>query len=509
MFTPSLLFAFSGIMVGLGQLFQTPIIMGSIAEKGTMWQMCWWVLQEGAQAIFRQIPLIFCVALPVGLAEKAPARACLEALLLFLTFNYFMSAILTNWGPVFGVDFTQAAGNGTGITTIANIKTLDTGMFGALIVSGITVALHERFFDVEIPDWLGVFKGSSFVCMIGYFVMLVLAVVMCFVWPPVQHVISSLQVIIINSGAVGVFIYSFLERLLIPTGLHHFVYMPFMYDNVAITGGVKAAWIAALPEISNNPTLLIKQFPAGAYSNFGATKVFAPVGIAAAFYTTAKPENRKELLSLLIPAALTATMAGITEPFEFTFLFVAPLLYVVHSLLAGCINVAMYYVGVSGDFTSGLIRWLANSWLPCIASHWKTFALQVAVGLVFSFIWFIVFRTLILTLNLKTPGRGDAGDKVKLNTKKEYKEKVKQEGKSKNAMLAEAFLEGLGGKDNIVSVTNCATRLRVTVKDDSIVKSDTEFRQMGAHGLVHNGKALQVIVGLSVPNVRNEFEKLL
>lgn len=508
MFTPVLLFAFCGIVVGLGQLFQTPAIMGSIAEQGTLWQRCWYVLQEGGQVTVRQIPLIFVVALPIGLAEKAPARACMEALVLYLTFNYFLSAILGYWADFFHVDF-SVVGNGTGITTVANIKTLDTGMIGALVVSAITVWLHDRYFETEMPDWLGVFKGSSFVCILGYFAMLGLSILFAFIWPPIQNAMAKMQVLIINSGSVGVFIYAFLERLLIPTGLHHFIYMPFIYDAAVVTGGSKAEWARILPQVATDSTLLIKQFPAGAYSNFGVTKVFSPVGIAAAFYTTARPERKKEAASLLVPAALTATLAGITEPFEFTFLFIAPLLFVVHAVIAGFANVAMFKLGVAGDFQSGLIRWLANSWLPCMAAHWPLFLKQIGVGLIFSFIWFIVFRTLILKLDLKTPGREIRTDEVKLYSKKEYKAKAAAEGRSKNAVAAESYLELLGGKDNIESVTNCATRLRVSVKDESLVQPAEAFKAAGASGLVTRGKAIQVIVGLSVPLVRTEFEKLL
>lgn len=190
-------------------------------------------------------------------------------------------------------------------------------------------------------------------------------------------------------------------------------------------------------------------------------------------------------------------------------MFIAPLLFVVHAVIAGFANVAMFKLGVAGDFQSGLIRWLANSWLPCMAAHWPLFLKQIGVGLIFSFIWFIVFRTLILKLDLKTPGREIKADEVKLYSKKEYKAKAAAEGRSKNAVAAESYLELLGGKDNIESVTNCATRLRVSVKDESLVQSPEAFKAAGASGLVTRGKAIQVIVGLSVPLVRTEFEKLL
>lgn len=509
MFTPALLFAFSGIIVGLCTLFQSEPIMGSIAAPDTMWYQVWYVIKEGAWTLFRQVPLLFVVALPVGLAKKQTARCCMEAIVLYITFNYFLSAILTMWGPSFGVDFSVAAGSGTGLTTIASIKTLDTGMIGALVISGVVVFLHDKYFDTELPEWLGVFKGSSFICAIGFFAMLVLSFVFAFIWPKVQHLIAGMQNFFINSGTVGVFCYSFLERILIPTGLHHFIYMPFQYDNIVVEGGIKAAWALQLPEFAMSKAPLKELFPAGGYSLFGMTKVFSPLGIAAAFYTTAKKEKKKTVLGLMIPVTLTAVVAGITEPIEFTFLFIAPILFVVHSILAGLINATAFAFGVVGEFSSGLINWAALNWIPLAANHWQTYLIQIAIGLVFTVIWFVVFRTLILKLDLKTPGREDDADEVKLYSKAEFKEKQAATGKSKYALQAENYLSGLGGKDNIDSVTNCATRLRVTVKDPALVVSADEFKIMGAHGLVEKGKAFQVIVGLSVPQVREEFEKLL
>lgn len=176
MFTPVLLFAFSGIMVGITTVLTSEVIVGSIAEATTTWYKVWWTVKEGAWTIFRQIPLLFVVSLPIGLAKKQQARACMEALLLYLTFNYFIAAILTNWGTALGVDYSVEAGNGTGLALVASIKTLDTNMVGALVVAGIVVYLHNKYFNTKLPEWLGVFKGSCFVCAIGFFVMLSLAV---------------------------------------------------------------------------------------------------------------------------------------------------------------------------------------------------------------------------------------------------------------------------------------------------------------------------------------------
>ena len=518
MFTPVLLFAFSGIVIGVCTVFQSDVIMGSIAASETTWFKVWYVVKEAAWTIFRQVNLLFVISLPIGLAKKQNARACMESFVLYCTFNYALAALLSNWGSFVGIDYAIEAGSGTGLASVASIKTLDTGMVGALIVAGVAVWLHNRYFDTKLPEWLGVFRGSSFVAMIGFPVMIGLAVIFFFIWPQVQHGIAGVQTFIISSGALGVWVYTFLERILIPTGLHHFIYMPFMYDSVAIEGGIKTAWVAAMPEIAKSTASLRTLFPAGGYALYGFFKMFAPLGISAAFYATAKENKKKEVLGLMIPVTLTAMFAGITEPIEFTFLFIAPVMFAVHSVLAASLATAQYLIGISGDFGSGIISNAALNWIPLGSAHWQQYLLSVVIGLVFSGIWFIVFKFIIEKFDFKTPGREDDDEEVKLVSKAEYKASKEDtsndptgniEVKGGDAGKAAAFLAALGGKDNIESVTNCATRLRVSVKDETLVQPVGVFKKAGAHGLVAKGKAFQVIVGLTVPYVREEFEKLL
>lgn len=514
MFTPVLLFAFSGIMVGITTLLTNGEIMGVLADPSGMWYQSLEIVKEGAWTVFRQLPLLFVIGLPIGLAKKQPARACLESLVIYLTFNYFLSAILTTWGPAFGVDFAANIGGNSGLALIAGIKTLDTGMIGALVIAGITVYLHDKFYDAELPEFLGVFKGSSFIVIIGFFAMIPLALLFAFIWPKVQSFIGNMQSFFVSSGTIGVWVYTFLERLLIPTGLHHFVYTPFTMDNAVVEGGLTAYWALHLSDFATSSQSLKEMFPQGGFALFGMSKIFAPVGIAAAFYTTAKKDRRKNVLGLMIPVVLTAIVAGITEPIEFTFLFIAPVLFIVHAFLAATLSATAFAAGVVGSFDSGLINWIALNWLPLGKYHLSTYLIQIGIGLLFTVIWFVVFRALILKLNLKTPGREDETEDTKLYSKADYKAK-KSAGNSNskvennNAKKARLFLEGLGGSENIDSVTNCATRLRITVNNPEMVKSVDEFQEMGAHGLVVKGKAVQVIVGLSVAHVRDELEKLI
>lgn len=512
MYTPVLLLTFAGIVVGLTAVFQNQFIMGPIAAEGTTWSQFWLVIKNGTNGVMRQLPFLFLLGLPIGLAKKENARVSLEAFVLYMTFNYFLGTILEVWGSTFGVDFSAEVGGVSGLAMLGGIKTLDTGMIGALIVSGITVYLHNRYFDKSLPEWLGVFRGSSFICMIGFFAMLGLAFIFVFIWPQIQHLIASFQGFMESSGAFGVGIYGALERGLIPTGLHHFIYSPFLFDSAVVEGGIRAYWADNLLGFTTVTEPLRNVFPSGGFSLFGMTKVFAPIGIALAFYTTAKTENKKRTASILIPVVLTATVAGITEPLEFTFLFAAPLLFIVHALLAGLINGIAFAFGVVGEFSSGLLNWLPLNWIPLGANQWPMYVKQVIIGLIFSVLWFVIFRFLIVKFDLKTPGRED-GEIILINKKEYNKRKNNKENNlsSNKAELTDEqekalfFLEGLGGYSNIEEVANCATRLRITVKDSKKVSSESYFKSYGAHGLVSNGNVLQIIVGLSVPQVKSAF----
>lgn len=517
MFTPVLFFAFYGMTVGLSLLFTNSDILGSIANKGTAWYNFWYVVQQGSWTVFNQLPLLFVIGLPIGLAKKAQARACLEALVIYLTFNYFINGILTLSGSTFGVNFSLQPGvtNGvsSGLAMIAGIKTLDTGMLGAILIAGITVYLHDKFFEKRLPAYLGIFQGSVFVAAVGFVVMIPTALAICLIWPKVQGGMGSLQGFLASSGVIGVWIYTFLERILIPTGLHHFIYAPFTLGPAVVPEGILAYWPKHLPDFATSTKSLKEMFPAGGFALTGHSKIFGCLGIALAIYATAKPEKKKVVAGLLIPATLTAMLSGVTEPLEFTFLFIAPVLFAVHAVLAATLAATEYALGVSGYFCDGLISWLSLNWLPLFKYHPFTYITQIIVGLCFTAIYFFVFRFLILKFNFATPGREAEDEETKLYTKADYKAKqgavVEDKKEAVEGSQALQFLQALGGSGNIDDVTNCATRLRVSVKDESKLAPDAVFKKAGAHGVVRKGKAIQVIVGLSVPQVREEFEGLL
>ncbi|MCY8918464.1 alpha-glucoside-specific PTS transporter subunit IIBC [Bacillus atrophaeus] len=515
MFVPVLLFAFAGIIVGLSTVFKNEALMGSLADPKGFWYQCWYVIEQGGWTVFNQMPLLFAIGIPVALAKKAQARACLEALTVYLTFNYFINAILTVWGGAFGVDMDQEVGGTSGLTMIAGIKTLDTNIIGAILISSIVVYLHNRYFDKKLPDFLGIFQGSTYIVMISFFIMIPVALAVAYLWPMVQNGIASLQGFLVASGAFGVWVYTFLERILIPTGLHHFIYSPFIYGPAVAEGGIVTYWAQHLGPYSESAKPLKELFPQGGFALHGNSKIFGIPGIALAFYVTASKEKKKIVAGLLIPVTLTAIIAGITEPIEFTFLFISPLLFAVHALLAATMSTVMFMAGLVGNMGGGLIEVVTLNWIPLFSSHRMTYVNQILIGLAFTAIYFFTFRFLILKFNIATPGREkDDQQETKLYSKKEYRERKntqKETASAKETADDEAFLyiEALGGKDNITDVTNCATRLRISVKDESKVEQDSVFRALGAHGVVRNGKALQVIVGLSVPQVRERVERIL
>lgn len=369
MYTPVILFAFFGLTVALSIIFSNTGLFGSLAEKGTLWYDFWYVVQQGAWTVFNQMPILFAIAVPIGFAKKEQARCAMEGFVIYMVFNYFIAGILTLHGSYFGVDYSQNAGAGTGLAMIANIKTLDMGMLGAIFIACISAYLHNHFYDTEIPDWLGIFKGPAFVVAVGFLVMLPMALLFCYIWPPIQHGIEQFQFFLKTSGIFGVWAYTFSERILLPAGLHHFIYLPFIYGPAVCDGGIQAYWLQHLNDFATSAHSLRDMFPQGGFALHGSAKVFGLPGAALAMYYCAKPEKRKKVATLLIPATITAVLCGITEPIEFTFLFVVPLLYVVHAVLAATLSAALYFIGLSGNFGGGLIDCFVQNWIPLFRYH--------------------------------------------------------------------------------------------------------------------------------------------
>ncbi|MBG9981505.1 PTS transporter subunit EIIC [Aerococcaceae bacterium DSM 111020] len=529
MIIPVMLFAFFGIVVGVTIFFQQEMIFGALAHPDSFFYKIMDVIQSGGWTVFNQLNLLFVIGLPIGLANKQQARASMEAFVIYMVFNYFLATMLGHWGSNFGVEFSMDPGGESGLAMVAGVKTLDMGMIGAIIITLISIWLHNKYFDTKVPEWLSAFRGSTVVIAIGFFLMLPVAFAFMAIWPSVQNGISAVQVFIVNSGNFGVWLYTFLERLLIPTGMHHILNTPFQFDNIVVDGGLLQAWTSQLGEFARSNETLRTLFPEGGFSLYGLTKVFAPIGISYAFYTTAHEDKKKEVAGLMIPVTLTAIAAGVTEPIEFTFLFIAPVLFLVHALIAATFITVVYMLGVSGYFTGGLIEFTSYNFLPLGSTHWRAYLIVLVVGLIFSVIWFVVFRFLIVKMNLKTPGREAIDEEMHLYSKAEYREKqanqkqmpdqpteampvtenASMKDSDKELTKVEGYLAGLGGKENIKGFTNCVTRLRVDVHDVSKVADEKYFKQHGALGLVKRDNNIQVVDGTNVQFTADEFGELL
>lgn len=517
MFAPAMLFSISGLMVGVSALATTADIVGDLAVYGTPWYVFWTIIQRGSWTVFKRLPLLFAVALPIGLAQKQPARCCLEALVAYFAYCFFLSEIVKLSGDNLGLKYPSSLTSASGITIIDGIKTLDTGIIGPLAVSATVVAIHDRFYDAKVPDWLGTFSGSSLVYLISFFAVFALAAISAAIVPSVYAMTETLRHALTSVGPFGVGIFVLLERALEPMGLHHLLYMPIYYDNLVINDGIYATWSSLLPILSHSTRPLNELAPWAGFTATGWVKLFGLPAIAAAFYSTAKPERRAGLRVILVPAIIASVVCGVTEPLEFLFMFTHPGLFFLYAVLSSCLATTMNLFGIVGIFSGGLMEMAAFNFIPLMRTHAGAYLLALGIGLAFSLIFFVSFRALILIYDLKTPGREDhVANRAAIDhltgsgfAKEQSPNDEVNSQSDQDHVLAERVIQLLGGVGNIAGATNCATRLRVEVADPSIVADNASFVAAGAKGLIITGKTAQVIIGISVPRVKEHFDQIM
>ncbi|MFC0471082.1 PTS transporter subunit EIIC [Halalkalibacter kiskunsagensis] len=494
-----------GIILALSAILTNPIIV----ENGGFLFNVGKFIGSGLWPILINLGIVFCVGIAMGMAKDKKGDAALVALFSYLVFLGANQHWLDLTGKL--VEYQEASDlSGSGQTIILGFQVVDMGVFLGIILGVVVALVHNKFYNKEFSGAFGAYGNTKLVFILLIPILLLLAIVLSYFWPTVAMGISALAGFIDKSESIGVFIYGFLNRFLIPTGLHHLVNTPFLYSDLGgrliVDGkeyfGAVNIFLAQLTDPS------IEVFDSSAkYLQYGMVKIFGLVGAALAFYHTAKPENKTKLKAILIPAVATSVLAGITEPLEFTFLFVAPLLWLIHSVMDGLFETIAVLLGVRTHGVGGLIEFLSYN-IPAGISRTR-WPIYIAVGLVQLATYYVVFKFLIKKLNLKTPGREDG--EVKLFTKKEYKEKMTNksgEAGDKDSDLAAEIVQGLGGKENIESVENCFSRLRVKVTNASLV-DEPILKGTGAAGVIKNGDNIQVVYGPKVNGIRNSVDKYL
>lgn len=507
----------AGLFLGIGGSFtnttmlETYNLMG-VLGPGTFANSILTVMNDAGSIVFSNLPILFAMGVAIGMAKAEKAVAALAGALAFFIMHASIGAMITVHG---GAD-NMLAGS---VATTVGINSLQMGVFGGIIV-GLGVAyLHNKFYKIELPQSLSFFSGTKFVPIISAVVYLIVGIIMFYIWPTVQAGINGVGEVVRISGYFGTWVYGFMERLLIPFGLHHVFYLPFWQTSVGGTMEVGGKMI----EGAQNIFFAQLADPSTTHFSVEATRfmsgkfplmIFGLPGAALAMYKTAKPEKKKIVGGLLFSAALTSILTGITEPLEFTFLFVAPFLYLIHCIFAGLAYMLMHIlqVGVGMTFSGGLIDLTLFGILPGNGrTNWLMIPL---VGIGYFIVYYFLFSFLIKKFNLKTPGREDDDNaEVKLYTKADVNAKkgeVQSGDKSANSDddLSMAIVHGLGGKSNIESVDCCITRLRCTVADSNLVRDDV-LKATGAAGVVKAGAGVQVIYGPRVTLIKSNLEEYL
>ena len=505
----------AGLFLGIGGSFTNANMieaygLAGILGEGTFLYALLSVLNKCGDIVFANLPILFAMGVAIGMAKKEKEVAALAAAIAFFIMHSAIGAMLTVTNAA------ESLPNGS-ISSVVGIESLQMGVFGGIIVGLGVAALHNRFYKIELPQVLSFFGGTRFVPIICSIVYLIVGIVMFYIWPIIQQGIYAVGDVVRSSGYAGTLIYGIMERALIPFGLHHVFYLPFWQTAVGGTATIDGNLIEGAQNIffaqlaSANTTIFdveATRFMAGKFP----LMIFGLPGAALAMYKTAKPEKKQIAGGLLLSAALTSMLTGITEPLEFTFLFIAPILYAIHCFFAGCAYMFMHIfkVGVGMTFSGGLID---LTLFGIMQGNAKTNWIWVVfVGIVYFVVYFLVFTVLIKKFNFKTPGREDDDVETKLYTRADVN--AAKAGSTAGTAaggvdaVSQLICQGLGGKKNISDVDCCATRLRCTVIDSSKVQ-DALLKQSGAAGIIHKGLGVQVIYGPKVTVIKSNLEDYL
>lgn len=515
----------AGLLLGIGSSFTNETTIATyglekILGDGTILHALLVIMNKVGSAIFDNLPLIFAVGVAIGMAKKEKEVAALSAVIAYFVMNTAISGMLMITGKLLeNGEIADEVLEGT-VASACGIPTLQMGVFGGIIVGLGVAALHNRFYKTVLPNALSFFGGTRFVPIISTVVYMFVGILLYFIWPVVQNGIYALGGLVTGSGYIGTLIFGLIKRALIPFGLHHVFYMPFWQTGVGgsmevagqMVQGGQNIFFAQLADSAN-----ITHFSADATRYFSGEFIFMIFGLpgaALAMYHCAKPEKKKATGGLLLSASLACMLTGITEPIEFSFLFVAPALFAVQVVLAGSAYMIAHIlnIAVGLTFSGGFLDFFL---FGILQGNEKTSWLRVIpVGIVYFFLYYFIFRFLIKKFDLKTPGREEDDVETKLYTKADV-EAQRKRGNADNTVMenesdsiSERITRGLGGKGNISDVDCCATRLRCTVYDAKLV-NDALLKSTGASGVVHKGNGVQVIYGPQVTVIKSNLEDYL
>ena len=481
---PIALLPIAGIFLGIGSSLTNTNMLAAYHLKGLMGPgtapyILFSLLNSAGSIIFDNLPILFAVGVAIGMARSEKAIAALSSIVAFFVMHSTIGSLITYTG--------RSHSFLTGATTeIVGITSLQMGVFGGIIVGLGVAALHNRFYKIELPKVFSFFGGTHFIPIISAITYVGIGILMFYIWPPIQILINDAGKLVLMSGYGGTFVYGLLERALIPFGLHHVFYMPFWQTAVGgrelvngqLIEGAQNIFFAELasPDTSHF-SVAATRFMSGKFP----LMMFGLPGAALAMYTCARPENKKAVGSLLLSAAISSAVTGITEPLEFAFLFVAPPLYVIHCAFAGLSYMLMHMlnVGIGMTFSGGFLDFFL---FGILQGNTKTSWLHVIpVGILYFIVYFIVFRVMILKFNYQTPGH-EKDNAVPVNNADNKSQQI---------------LDGLGGLENISDLSCCATRLRVTLHRPSKLNKE-KLLATGAAAVVANGDGVQVVYGPEV-----------
>lgn len=461
------------------------------------------ILKSMMDGMINNLSIIFCVGLATAFAKKKKVDAAILSLISYLIFL----AANNSWLSTMGMLAEEGAMGlfGTGQNIVLGFQVVDMNVFLGLMIGCITGYIHNKFSDTKFPEIISIYGGSRFSFILMIPITLILAIVLSYIWPVVNDGISSISTFIKSSDSIGVFLYSFGNRFLIPTGLHHLLWMPFNFTGFGGSAEISGQVVQGAANIfyaeMGNATTLTNIDNSIRFATFGFAKIFGSVGISLAFIKTAKPKYKKAVKGMIIPTAFVAFAAGITEPLDFSFLFISPLLWFIHSIVTGISEVLLWVLGSRTYSLYGAIdTFICNSVIDISLTKAYIF---IILGIIMTAVWYFVFKFLIEKFDIKTPGRDDSfGDEI------ESEEKSKIDLNENDIKNAQIIIEGLGGKENISSVNNCFTRLRVDVKEVDKVNKEI-IKKSKQKGVIINGNNVQIVIGMGVENTKENVKKLL